>query len=106
MDPEPNWNETGLDVESMFKPEAMSFWLQYPPQLLTQALVHEIREVIMKVELQLGFIKPAPGSPVDYSGTVSPDEVCDAIRRHQATLKDITDILWAYSKVKMPNKSA
>lgn len=105
MDPEPNWNETGLDMESMFKPEAMPFWLQYPPQLLTQALVHEIREIIMKVEFQLGFIKPSPNSSVDYSGNKSADETCDTIRKYQADLKDITDILWQYSKIKMSNKS-
>ncbi len=104
MSPEPNWNDTGLDRESMFKPEAMSFWLDHSPQYFMQSTVHEIREIIMKVELQMGFIRPNPSLPLDYSGRKTPEEVCESIQKYQDELKDIMNIIWEYSKTQPLNK--
>ncbi|HEX2620890.1 MAG TPA: hypothetical protein VHL11_12100 [Phototrophicaceae bacterium] len=97
---EPRWEDTKLDKNLFFKPEAINFWLQYDPQSFLQVITHEIREITLRTEHRLDLIQDVHVEIVEISEDIKQDvkrQAAVTIRTCQEQLYDIAATMWSYS---------
>ncbi|HEX2623242.1 MAG TPA: hypothetical protein VHL11_23940 [Phototrophicaceae bacterium] len=97
--------DTGLEPNQLFKPEALDYWLQYDPQTFLEAITHEIRDKVFRIEQSFNLIQGIYPIPISEDVAVSEDVKQDlkeaavrTIHNNKGHLYDIAATMWSYSK--------